>query len=70
MQGHGSFPRATDYTITVKYDGRACMVRIPDLAIPTCRKCGDQAFSVGDDDRIRAALRLFFESARKKLVEG
>jgi putative zinc finger/helix-turn-helix YgiT family protein len=32
-------------------------IRIPDLALPTCRKCGAQTFSVGDDDRIFAALR-------------
>ena len=51
------FPKVTDYTTTVKHDGRAYTIRIPDLAIPTCRKCGTQTFSVGDDDRIIAALR-------------
>src|ERR1700722_4758650 len=51
------FPHATDYTTTVKHDGREYMVRVPDLAIPTCRKCGAQTFSIGDDDRIFAALR-------------
>src|SRR5438105_4358382 len=51
------YPQATDYTTTVKHDGRAYTIRIPDLAIPTCRKCGDQTFTVGDDDRIVAALR-------------
>jgi hypothetical protein len=51
------FPQATDYTTTRKHDGRAYTIRIPDLAIPTCRKCGDQTFSVGDDNRIIAALR-------------
>lgn len=51
------YPLATDYTTTVKHDGRVYTIRIPDLAIPTCRKCGAQTFSVGDDDRIIAALR-------------
>ena len=51
------FPKSTDHTTTVKHDGREYLVRIPDLAIPTCRKCGAQTFSVGDDDRIVAALR-------------
>jgi putative zinc finger/helix-turn-helix YgiT family protein len=51
------FPRATDYTSTVKHDGRAYTIRIPDLAIPTCRTCGQQVFSAAVDDRIIAALR-------------
>lgn len=51
------FPAPTEYTTTVKHDGRGYTIRIPDLAIPTCRKCGAQTFSVGDDDRIIAALR-------------
>ena len=51
------FPKATDYTTTAKHDGRVYTIRIPDLEIPTCRKCGAQTFSVGDDDRIFAALR-------------
>lgn len=51
------FPQATDYSTTVKHDGRLYTVHIPDLAIPTCRKCGAQTFAVGDDDRIIAALR-------------
>jgi putative zinc finger/helix-turn-helix YgiT family protein len=51
------YPQITDYTTTVKHDGRAYTVRIPDLVLPTCRKCGEQVFAVGDDDRIRAALR-------------
>jgi putative zinc finger/helix-turn-helix YgiT family protein len=51
------YPLATDYTTTVKHDGRAYTIRIPDLEIPTCRNCGTQVFSVADDDRIFAALR-------------
>jgi putative zinc finger/helix-turn-helix YgiT family protein len=51
------FPKITDYTTTAKHDGRVYTVHIPDLAVPTCRKCGAQTFSVGDDDRILAALR-------------
>src|SRR6266436_6371693 len=51
------YPQVTDYTTTVKHDGRAYTVRVPDLAIPTCRRCGDQTFAVDDDDRIFAALR-------------
>jgi putative zinc finger/helix-turn-helix YgiT family protein len=51
------FPKATDYTATVKHDGRTYTIRIPDLEVPTCRKCGTQTFSVGDDERIVAALR-------------
>jgi putative zinc finger/helix-turn-helix YgiT family protein len=51
------FPHVTDYAGTVKHDGRSYTVRIPDLEIPTCRKCGEQLFTVGTDDRIIAALR-------------
>jgi putative zinc finger/helix-turn-helix YgiT family protein len=51
------FPKTTDYTTMVKHDGRTYTVRIPDLEVPTCQKCGAQTFSVGDDDRIIAALR-------------
>ena len=51
------FPQATDYTSTVKHDGRAYTVHVPDLEVPTCRKCGEQIFTVGTDDRIVAALR-------------
>jgi putative zinc finger/helix-turn-helix YgiT family protein len=51
------FPQATDYTTTRKHDGRTYTIHIPDLEIPTCRNCGAQTFSVGDDDRIIAALR-------------
>ena len=51
------FLQATDYTTTAKHDGRVYTIRVPDLAIPTCRQCGAQTFSVGDDDRIIEALR-------------
>jgi putative zinc finger/helix-turn-helix YgiT family protein len=51
------YPQATDYTITVKHDGRPYSIHIPDLAIPTCRNCGDQLFTAESDDRIIAALR-------------
>ena len=51
------FPKVTDYTTTRKHDGRSYTIRVPDLEIPTCRKCGEQTFAVGDDDRIIAALR-------------
>lgn len=51
------YPQATDYTTKVKHDGRVYTIRIPDFEIPTCRKCGDKTFSVGDDERIFAALR-------------
>jgi len=51
------FPQETDYTTTVKHDGRAYTIRIPDLAIATCRNCGEQVFGGAEDDRIRDALR-------------
>jgi putative zinc finger/helix-turn-helix YgiT family protein len=51
------FPQATDYTTTRKHDGRSYTVHIPDLEIPTCRKCGEQLFTVDLDDRVVAALR-------------
>ncbi|HVS38829.1 MAG TPA: type II TA system antitoxin MqsA family protein [Gemmataceae bacterium] len=51
------FPKTTDYTTTRKHDGRSYTIRIADLEIPTCRKCGAQTFGVGDDARIIAALR-------------
>jgi putative zinc finger/helix-turn-helix YgiT family protein len=50
-------PLETDYSTTVEHDGRSYTIRIADLLIPTCRNCGAQTFSVGDDDRIIAALR-------------
>jgi putative zinc finger/helix-turn-helix YgiT family protein len=51
------YPLITDYTTTIKHDGRPCTIRIPDLAIPTCRKCGEQVFTSPEDERIRDALR-------------
>lgn len=51
------FPRATDFSISVKHDGRLYDVHIPDLEIPTCQKCGGQVFSSREDDRITEALR-------------
>jgi putative zinc finger/helix-turn-helix YgiT family protein len=51
------FPQAIDYTTTRKHDGRVYTIRIPDLEIPTCHNCGEKSFSVGDDNRIIAALR-------------
>src|SRR5262249_48944520 len=51
------YPQATDYTGTRKHDGRLYTIRIPDLMLPTCRKCGAQTFAVGDDERIIAELR-------------
>jgi putative zinc finger/helix-turn-helix YgiT family protein len=51
------YPRPTDYTTTRKHDGREYTIHIPDLEIPTCRKCDEQLFTVGTDDRIVAALR-------------
>ena len=64
------FPKVTDYTTTVKHDGRAYTIRIPDLAIPTCCQCGDQLFTAEDDDRIVAALRKSACSRRKKFASG
>ncbi len=52
------YPTPTDYTTSRKHDGRAYEIHVPDLVIPTCRKCGEQTFSVGTDDRITAALRV------------
>jgi len=51
------FPQATDFTTIRKHDGRTYTIHIPDLEIPTCRKCGDQTFAVGDCDRIIDAMR-------------
>jgi putative zinc finger/helix-turn-helix YgiT family protein len=51
------FPQPTDYTISCKHDGREHKVQIPDLEIPTCRKCGEQLFTVATDECIVAALR-------------
>jgi putative zinc finger/helix-turn-helix YgiT family protein len=47
----------TDYTRTIKHDGAAFAVRLPDLAIPTCRNCGERLFTAETEDRIFAALR-------------
>jgi len=51
------YPQPTDYTITRKHDGREYTIHIPDLVIPTCRKCGEQLFTVSTDEPIIAALR-------------
>lgn len=51
------FPKPTDFTITVKHDGRPYEVRISGLEIPTCRNCGEQVFTGVEDDRITEALR-------------
>src|ERR1700682_3166958 len=51
------FPLATDYITSVRHEGRSYEIRIPDLEIPTCRKCGNQVFSSKQDDQIVAALR-------------
>jgi putative zinc finger/helix-turn-helix YgiT family protein len=51
------YPLATDYTTTIKHDGRPYTIRIPDLEIPTCRKCGDQLIDYDADERIRDTLR-------------
>jgi putative zinc finger/helix-turn-helix YgiT family protein len=51
------YPLATDYTTTIKHDGRPYTIRIPDLVIPTCRNCGAQLFTYSADEAIRDALR-------------
>jgi putative zinc finger/helix-turn-helix YgiT family protein len=51
------YRQPTDYTSEIKHDGRTYTVRVPDLMLPTCRKCGEAVFSVGDDEPIRDALR-------------
>ena len=51
------FPKPTDYTTTVKHDGRPYTIHVSNLAIPTCRKCGARLFTADVDDRIVAALR-------------
>jgi putative zinc finger/helix-turn-helix YgiT family protein len=51
------YPQATDYETTIKHDGRPYTFRIPDLMIPTCRKCGAQVLTSAEDERIRDALR-------------
>ncbi len=51
------YPLVTDYTRTVKHDGLPYTVHIPDLEIPTCRKCGERSFTAETEDRVTAALR-------------
>lgn len=51
------FPLATDYTTTIKHDGRTYTFQVPDLEIPTCRKCGSQEFGGKEDEKIRDAFR-------------
>jgi putative zinc finger/helix-turn-helix YgiT family protein len=51
------YPLATDYQTTIKHDGRPYTIRIPDLVLPTCRKCGTQLFISAADERVRDALR-------------
>jgi putative zinc finger/helix-turn-helix YgiT family protein len=50
-------PQPTDHSADIAYDGKVYTIRIPDLVIPICGKCGAKVFGVGDDDRIREALR-------------
>jgi putative zinc finger/helix-turn-helix YgiT family protein len=52
------YPLVTDYTVTFQHEDRSYTIRIPDLAIPTCRNCGDQLFTAAAHDRILAALRV------------
>ena len=52
------YPLETDYITTVKHDGRPYEIRIPDLSIPTCRKCGERVITSKVDDEIVAALRI------------
>jgi putative zinc finger/helix-turn-helix YgiT family protein len=54
---HEVYPQAIDYTTTVKHDGDAYTIHIPDLELPMCRKCGEQLFSADADDRVHAVLR-------------
>jgi hypothetical protein len=51
------YPLATDYTNSVKHDGRSYEIHIPGLVIPTCRKCGERMITSEVDDKIMAALR-------------
>jgi putative zinc finger/helix-turn-helix YgiT family protein len=51
------YPQVTDYSIVIQLEGRSYTIRIPDLAIPTCRNCGDQLFTNAADDRVTEALR-------------
>ena len=51
------FPLASDYAATMQHDGRPYEIRISDLSIPTCRKCGERVFTSELDDEIVAALR-------------
>jgi hypothetical protein len=51
------YPKATEYSTTMKHDGRDYTICVPDLMIPTCRKCGEQTFSVASDEPIWTALR-------------
>ena len=51
------YPQATDYTTTIKHDGAVYTIHVPDLELPTCRKCGEQLFTADNDDRVHAALR-------------
>ena len=52
------YPLETDYTSSVKHDGRSYEIHIPDLVIPTCRKCGERMITSEVDDKIIAALRV------------
>ena len=51
------YPHPTDYTISVKHDGTDYAIHLPDLALPTCRNCGDQLFTADADDRVIEAMR-------------
>jgi putative zinc finger/helix-turn-helix YgiT family protein len=47
----------TAYTTTVKYEGRAYEVEIPDLELPKCRKCGEIVFDNHAGHQINRVLR-------------
>ena len=51
------YPLATDYTTTIKHDGRAYTFQVPGVEIATCRKCGSQVFGGKEDEIIRDAFR-------------
>src|SRR4051812_8587902 len=49
--------KATEHRTTIKYEGRPYEIVIPDLQLPTCKKCGEVVFDNFAGEQIDRAFR-------------
>lgn len=50
-------PTSIDYSTTVKHDGSAYEVQLPNVEAPRCTSCGETIITVAVDEKINDALR-------------